>query len=1293
LFHIKIILVDLIMFKFLQNKRLIIALLLSSVIASIFWSQSRIPALNEKAQMGLRTNFSDLAFEVILPVTQTQPVFERIVRSSINWAYTNMLGMLFGLLFAAAILTVLSSIKKRTFKQPWLNTVSGVLVGAPLGVCVNCATPIAFGIYSAGARLETALASLVSSPTLNIIVLTMSFTLLPWEMAFIKLIGVLLLLSTIPFLVKRFTRSVTESSASTNIPTSKFASELSSCSLQANQDIDESYYDAALSTLGNFIKHLFYIVKFALPLMLLAGFLGALVIELVPFNIFENAGIGFFIVLSCAIVATILPVPIAFDVIVVMALLANGIDKGIATVLLFALGVYSIYPAFIIARYISVRLSIAFAITVIFISSGLGLLSQVYFDKQSQSEQIEITKGLSETNESIYKQAIHICENLPAQLQSTCFEKHIDQFNDIVSYETMCLTRPSALKKNDCKNIINTFIAKQSAFSDRNTNACMTLTTRESQSRCIYYATVRSAIKEYDISLCNKLINPESIDSCRTDYLNANLLFNPDGGACKDLSDQELHYCKINADIYKLTDTMDIDGCNELNDKNAIEHCRYTVASAMIGRHNDVSGCSSIQSPELSERCKSLSIAWKAANENSSDLCWTLKAVDLKNTCLLRIADKQIKTLLVNHTLTSSNDSFYASTKENKDLNLNQTSSIETAPLEWKNIYSNHQFKLSFTAFAPPVSEELNRFKKLSGDALGINQSWSFRMTDFFEPFIVGKGIASGDYNNDMWPDIVLATEHGVLLYKNIGGQFEKITINQGEMQNANLFIVAFVDADNDGLQDIFASAYSGKNYLLINKDGNFENSELISLEGDHRLTLSAGFGDINEDGELDIVLGNWSSGVENLFSPVASDNRILFRDGNSYRTEKINDIKGETNSVLIADINDDGLSDLLIGNDRLIPDMYYLNDGQGMLKLISHDNDIVPLTPMFTMSIDAADFNNDLKPDLFSTDMTFARSSQDDYCSVIQDLPARDYCEKTLINYKNFQEGSAVTCEKNSNILERQECYIAFSIKAAKELKDTQFCSNLPDKSSAYFSLCQFLASPVPPEESNTQKTSLPQEQRNILLMQTQQGFTESAESFGVSSSYWSWNSKAADLDNDGWQDIYVGNGFHFGDNFYEVQENILFRNINGIRFEQLQKEWGLNDTINTPSYTYLDIDLDGDLDIITTGVLAPPRIYLNQLDKKNSIMFSLHDEQGNSFGIGAKVTIRYGDNKQFQQKKENKLSGGFMSFDNPVIHFGLDMHAHIEQVQIQWSDGEITLYDKPLPATGIYKIHRQAQ
>ncbi|MEE8307257.1 MAG: hypothetical protein V3R81_08320, partial [Gammaproteobacteria bacterium] len=201
-----------------KDKRVIVSLLLIGLIAAVFWSQSRVPALSEKAQMGLRTDFGAIAFDIVLPVSADQPAWQRVGRSSVNWGYTNWKGMSFGLLFAAAVLTLLGGMPQRSFRRPWQNTLTGMFFGAPLGVCVNCATPIAQAMVAAGAALETALATLFSSPTLNPIVLTMAFTLLPWELGLGLLVSVLLLLASLPWVSRRV--SVRQPSAPVEAPMS-----------------------------------------------------------------------------------------------------------------------------------------------------------------------------------------------------------------------------------------------------------------------------------------------------------------------------------------------------------------------------------------------------------------------------------------------------------------------------------------------------------------------------------------------------------------------------------------------------------------------------------------------------------------------------------------------------------------------------------------------------------------------------------------------------------------------------------------------------------------------------------------------------------------------------------------------------------------------------------------------------------------------------------------------------------------------------------------------------------------
>ena len=89
-------------------------------------------------------------------------------------------------------------------------------------------------------------------------------------------------------------------------------------------------------------------------------------------------------------------------------------------------------------------------------------------------------------------------------------------------------------------------------------------------------------------------------------------------------------------------------------------------------------------------------------------------------------------------------------------------------------------------------------------------------------------------------------------------------------------------------------------------------------------------------------------------------------------------------------------------------------------------------------------------------------------------------------------------------------------------------------------------------------------------------------------------------------------------------------------------------------------------------------------------SVSFVLVDERGNSSAIGAKITIHLDGTRNLTQRKEIKLSGGFLSFDNPVIHFGVGEQTMIDRVSVRWPDGEESVVDGPLNASGIYRIVR---
>ncbi len=79
-----------------------------------------------------------------------------------------------------------------------------------------------------------------------------------------------------------------------------------------------------------------------------------------------------------------------------------------------------------------------------------------------------------------------------------------------------------------------------------------------------------------------------------------------------------------------------------------------------------------------------------------------------------------------------------------------------------------------------------------------------------------------------------------------------------------------------------------------------------------------------------------------------------------------------------------------------------------------------------------------------------------------------------------------------------------------------------------------------------------------------------------------------------------------------------------------------------------------------------------------------------GNSFGIGNKVYVSYGE--QRHQVREIKAGRGYLSFDSPYAHFGLGAYDQVNKVEIIWSTGERTVIDRPLEANKKYIISRDA-
>lgn len=369
----------------IQSKRfrLIFATLFVAVLVWLFWTESRYPSLDEKALMSGAIQLEDpLSFEALIPLSEDQSTLERIGITTLNWIKTNRNGMTFGVLFASAFLTLLGYFRRRSFSGPFANALYGMFLGAPLGVCVNCAAPIAKGLYSAGSRAETTLAAMVASPTLNIVVMTMAFSLLPFYMAVTKVIlSVAIILLAIPLLCRllapeKLIRSAPVSPRLPMAPAGKQA--------EPESPDSETVVEAAGQFLIDFARNFWFILYTTVPLMLLAGFLGAVVATLFPLEQLAGREFGPLGLAMVTVIGLFMPVPIGFDVVVSGALLNTGLGHGFIMTLVFTLGSFSIYSYFIVGTSVGWRAANLLAVTIAVVGFLAGLGAQAWSDFQTR---------------------------------------------------------------------------------------------------------------------------------------------------------------------------------------------------------------------------------------------------------------------------------------------------------------------------------------------------------------------------------------------------------------------------------------------------------------------------------------------------------------------------------------------------------------------------------------------------------------------------------------------------------------------------------------------------------------------------------------------------------------------------------------------------------------------------------------------------------------------------------------------------------------------------------------------
>ena len=456
----------------------------------------------------------------------------------------------------------------------------------------------------------------------------------------------------------------------------------------------------------------------------------------------------------------------------------------------------------------------------------------------------------------------------------------------------------------------------------------------------------------------------------------------------------------------------------------------------------------------------------------------------------------------------------------------------------------------------------------------------------------VGSALGLGDLDNDGDIDIVLANLDGPSsILWNGGG----LTFTRQELAADNARAVNIVDFDGDGWQDLILSHPGNPPSLWLSAaaDGTRTFSRTEGFGPWHVLNAIA-LADVDRDGDLDLAGASYDGEIAEFYDGFVIGGGVAYYENVDGKLQPFELVRhAHALALLLTDFDGDGRLDILVGNDFELPDYAFLWTPDGF-----RIRNLLPRMPRNTMSLDAADIDNDGRLELFSADM------------------------------KPYADDAAT--------------------RAAWGTLRTNYDA---------------LAADDPQIEENT-----------LLVGSVAGGFENRATESGVDASGWSWSAKFADLDNDGLQDLYVVNGMYSEDSFGHlpgaelIEENQVFHNQGDGSFRRAP-EWGLGSTAGGRGMSIADLDGDGDLDVVVNNLRTPAELLENRLCGGASLQVDLlWPGSGNTRAIGSRLTLHASTGTYL---RDIRSSSGFLSGDPSRVHFGFPENAVLQRLEITWPDG----------------------
>jgi hypothetical protein len=549
-------------------------------------------------------------------------------------------------------------------------------------------------------------------------------------------------------------------------------------------------------------------------------------------------------------------------------------------------------------------------------------------------------------------------------------------------------------------------------------------------------------------------------------------------------------------------------------------------------------------------------------------------------------------------------------------------------------------------------------FTTLSPSESGIDFTNTITEYDSFNLFNYeyiynGGGVAAGDINNDGLTDLYFTgNQVSDKLYLNKGNlKFEDITqtaigakANEGWRTG-----VVMADVNNDNLLDIYVSR-SGlpadenqlANLLYIN-NGNLTFTERAAEFGVDvkKNTTQSAFFDYDNDGDLDLYVMNHLYNQFNL-------------TGASEQPANLNQIQAGYEKF----------SDVLLRNDN------------GKFTDVSKEAGIWNYA--FGLGLAIADIDNDFDQDIYvSNDY-----SMPDFLYINQgDGTFKNEIWQRTGHISNFSMGNDIADFNNDALPD----VITLDMVSEDHARSKRNMGGM--------NIQKFWQS--------VNNGLHYQYMFNALQLNNGNGtFSEIGQLAGISKTDWSWAPLFADFDNDGYQDLFITNGYKRDARDIDATakikenqlqktdfnaalellpatkiENYMFRNTGDLKFEKVTEQWKMNQPVNSNGVAYADLDNDGDLDLAVNNMDEVSFVMRNDLQSPNHYLrVKISGDENNKLGIGVKVKIKSGDKIQY---REFQTERGYQSSVEPVVHFGLGSTSKIDQLEVIWPNGKKVVLD----------------